>query len=57
MSKQLNYCLLQDKYLHNEVTSEADQREQNVFKRGGKRQGLTTQCPKVSCLDGTDVAL
>lgn len=56
-SEQLKYCLLRDKYLHNQVTSEADQREQNVFKRRGKRQGLTTQSPKVSCLDGTDVAL
>lgn len=43
--------------LHNEVSNQANQWEKDVFKRRGQRQGLTTQCAQVSCLDGTDVAL
>lgn len=42
---------------HNEITRETNQRQEDVFKRRGQRQRLTTQCPKMSCLDGTDVAL
>lgn len=43
--------------LHNEISNEANQWQKDVFKRRGQRQGLTTQCAQMSCLDGTDVAL
>lgn len=46
-----------DKDLHNEVTRQAHQRQQDVFKRRRQRQGLAAQRAEVSCLDGTDVAL
>ena len=43
--------------LHNEVSGEADQREEDVFERRGQSQGLVTERAQMSRLDGTDVAL